>query len=79
MATRTERRDAEAAAPAQKSFTISQFCERNHFSESFYYKIKKLGFGPRELRVLGKILITDEAEIEWLRSGNKSITEPETA
>jgi hypothetical protein len=47
------------------SFTIAEFCVAHRISESFYFKIRGLGLGPRELRKLDKILITKESAAEW--------------
>jgi len=47
------------------AWTISQFCARQSFSRGYFYKIKKLGLGPREMNVNGLIRITVEAEAEW--------------
>ena len=45
--------------------TRLEFCRRNRISESFYHKLKKLGLGPVEMRLLNKTLITFRAEAEW--------------
>jgi hypothetical protein len=48
--------------------TIRGFCLRNKFSPATYYKIKRLGAGPRELRLPGNLIrITPAAEAEWRR------------
>jgi hypothetical protein len=55
---------AAAAAPAAS--TIRQFCESNNISIATYYKIAKLGAGPREMRLPGNLIrISTEAEAEW--------------
>jgi hypothetical protein len=45
--------------------TIKEFCKRNRFSPTTYYELRKLGRGPREMRVLSKVLISPEAERDW--------------
>jgi hypothetical protein len=58
----------QAAGIPRRSFSIPQFCARNgDMSEGFYQKIRKLGLGPRETRILDRIIITEEAESDWLR------------
>jgi len=63
---------AEAAAALQaagiqrKSWTIPQLCARNGISEGFYRKLRKLGKGARETRILDRIIITDDDEAAWL-------------
>jgi hypothetical protein len=56
-----------AAGIPQKSFTIPQFCARHALSEGFYRKMRERGLGPRETRILDRVIITEEAETEWRR------------
>jgi hypothetical protein len=52
--------------PADDSpHTILEFCERNRLSLTSYYELRTRGQGPREMRVLSKVLITPEAERDW--------------
>jgi hypothetical protein len=57
------RKAGEAVAPL--AFTIPEFCRAHRISESFYYKLRPLGLGPQEKRVLDKVLITHEAAARW--------------
>jgi hypothetical protein len=50
------------------SYTIGEFCQAHRISQSFYYKIKALGLGPRERHTLGKITISFEAAADWRNS-----------
>jgi hypothetical protein len=49
------------------SLTIKQFCVRETMSLASYYKMKRLGYGPREMVVPGTeiIRITPTAHREW--------------
>ena len=47
--------------------TILEFCRVNRISVTSYYKLRERGQGPREMRVLSRILITPEAERDWRR------------
>jgi hypothetical protein len=49
------------------SLTIPQFCKVENISIYTYYKIRKLGLGPRELRVPGTNVarVTPKARQEW--------------
>ena len=47
--------------------TIAEFCERNRISHTTYFALRHQKKGPREMRVLGKVLITPEAEADWRR------------
>jgi hypothetical protein len=51
----------------KQSKTIPQFCEIENMSASFFYKMKKLGYGPAVLHVPGTefVRITPEAHAEW--------------
>ena len=57
-----------SAGIPRKSFSIPEFCARHGISPGLYTKLKKLKRGPREINVLDRILITDEAEADWLRA-----------
>jgi hypothetical protein len=46
-------------------YTVQEFCDRNRISITSYYKLRKRGQGPRELRVLSKVQISPEAERDW--------------
>ncbi|MFY9769405.1 MAG: hypothetical protein WBG18_17425 [Xanthobacteraceae bacterium] len=51
----------------QTARTIKEFCARNRISHSTYFELRHQKKGPREMRVLGKVLITPEAEADWRR------------
>jgi hypothetical protein len=70
MSDTSKAKAAEALAAAgipRKSFSIPVFCARNDFSAGFYRKLRKLNLGPRETKILDRIIITDEEEVRWLR------------
>ena len=48
--------------------SISEFCEAHGISEGFFYKLKKQGEGPREMKVGTRTLITFESAAEWRRA-----------
>jgi hypothetical protein len=47
------------------AYTIAEFCAANRIRESFYYKLKKQGRGPRERHVGRRVIITEDANREW--------------
>jgi hypothetical protein len=51
----------------QPSKTIPQFCEVENLSASSYFKLKRLGLGPDEMRFPGTeiVRITPEAHRAW--------------
>ena len=50
------------------AFSIQEFCFRNAISPSTYFKLKRAGLGPNEMRVGNLVRITFEAELEWQRA-----------
>ena len=50
-----------AAPPTPRlALSIPEFCEAHGISEGFFYKLKKQGEGPREMKVGARTLITFE-------------------
>jgi hypothetical protein len=62
----TFRRRSRNRKPGDAHTRLS-FCDRNAISESTYYKLKRLGKGPREIELFGRVIITPEAEADWRR------------
>jgi hypothetical protein len=50
------------------ALSISEFCKAHGISEGFFYKLKKRGEGPREMKVGARALISFEAAAEWRRA-----------
>ena len=50
------------------ALSIPEFCEAHRISEGLYYKLKKQGKGPREMKVGARTLITFESAAEWCRT-----------
>jgi hypothetical protein len=62
----TGRRVGEAAY--LDAFSIDEFCARNGpISRAHYYNLRQAGQAPREMRLLGRVLITAEAAADWRR------------
>jgi predicted DNA-binding transcriptional regulator AlpA len=47
------------------ALSIREFCQAHGISEGFFYKLKKQGEGPREMKVGARTLITFESAAEW--------------
>jgi hypothetical protein len=47
--------------------SIAMFCQVHGISEGLYYKLKKQGRGPREMKVGARTLISFESAAEWRR------------
>jgi hypothetical protein len=48
-----------------RSFTIPEFCKAEGISEPTYYKLKREGLHPDELRYFSVVRITPQARREW--------------
>jgi len=69
------RRQPAAVSPRptpRLALSIPEFCEAHGISEGFYYKLKKQGEGPREMKVGARTLITLESAAEWRRTREKA-------
>jgi hypothetical protein len=47
------------------AYSIREFCAAHRLSQSMYFKMRSMGFGPREMHVGTRILITMEAAAAW--------------
>jgi len=54
------------------ALSIPEFCKAHGISEGFFYKLKKQGKGPREMKVGARTLITLESAAEWRRAREAS-------
>ena len=63
-------RTQSAAVPQtpRLALSIPEFCEAHGISQGFFYKLKKQGEGPREMKVGARTLITFESAAEWRRA-----------
>src|SRR3954454_1085022 len=62
------RTEVAAVSPPRLALSIPEFCEAHGISEGFFYKLKKQGEGPREMKVGARTLITFESAAEWRRA-----------
>ena len=49
------------------AYSIAAFCVAHGISESFYFKLRDQGLGPREMRVGARVLISLESAECWRR------------
>jgi predicted DNA-binding transcriptional regulator AlpA len=49
-------------------YSIREFCESHGISEALYYRMKRRGEGPREMKVGARILISHESAAAWRRA-----------
>jgi hypothetical protein len=57
--------------PFEPSYTIDSFCEAENFTKPYYFKLKKEGRGPREMRDGRLIRITHKARLDWQKEREK--------
>jgi predicted DNA-binding transcriptional regulator AlpA len=50
---------------ARRALTIADFCQAYQISQDHYFKLKRQGKGPREMKLGTKILITLRAAEQW--------------
>src|SRR5262249_33982086 len=62
---RRERREQLRQQIPPACFTVTTFCLAHHISESFFFKLRNDGLGPREMQLGGRILITFEDAAAW--------------
>src|SRR6516225_1250997 len=66
-------------SPARAAFTVSEFCEAHRISQAKYYEMKKEGWGPVEMEVGRRRLISYEAASVWRREREVKTAAPSTA
>ena len=62
-----ERPRPRGPPPPRAAFTVPEFCEAHRISQAKYYEMKKEGWGPVEMEVGRRRLISYEAAAEWRR------------
>lgn len=63
--------------PPRLALSIPEFCKAHGISEGFFYKLKKQGEGPREMKVGARTLITFESAAEWRRTRENQHARPQ--
>jgi len=72
MATRPEVTGRKTTTVERAAYSIREFCVAHRISESFYFKLRARGLGPRELWMLDKVTITNEAAADWRKTNEQS-------
>ncbi|UFX45435.1 hypothetical protein HAP47_0001500 [Bradyrhizobium sp. 41S5] len=60
-----------AAGIERKSWSRTEFCARHGISLGLLKKLRDEGRGPHEVQLFDRIIITDDAEVEWLAANAK--------
>ena len=58
------------------ALSIAEFCWAHGFSEGMFYKMKKQGLTPREMKIGTRTLITFEAAAKWRAEREAASTAP---
>jgi hypothetical protein len=75
MSDRERRRRAEQS---RRSFTIAEWCELRRISVAMYYKLRDQGLAPKTHNAGAKVLISPEADADWIRA-REAESESQTA
>ena len=57
------------------SYTIAEFCAAEHITAPTFYKLKRAGLGPKEMRHGAAIRISHRARLEWQEAREKPTEE----
>lgn len=75
---RQPRRKQEPAPGEEQAYTLRGFCTAHHISMTTYYKLKKDGQAPDEMRVSDRVvLISYEAAARWRKAREDAATKPQ--
>ena len=51
--------------PFEPSYSVAEFCAAEGLTRTTFYKMRRQGFGPREMRIGRVIRITHRARLDW--------------
>ena len=60
--------EKDQSGPVGPSLTIAEFCAKHRISRALLYKLRKAGTGPRMSKVGERVIITAEAEAQYIGS-----------
>ena len=66
----------QVSTSASALLTLAQFCSDHGISKSFYYKLKKQGRGPAEIKLGSLTMISAESASRWRRRMERESREP---
>lgn len=52
----------------RKAYSIDEFCKAHGISRATFYNLRKIGKAPREMVVMARKIISEEAANEWRRN-----------
>jgi hypothetical protein len=70
----THERPMPRGLPPRAAFTVPEFCEAHRISQAKYYEMKKEGWGPIEMEVGRRRLISYEAASVWRRERETAVS-----
>ena len=67
------RPEGTGRAPVERvTYNISEFCTAHGISRFTYYKMKKDGIGPREMRIGDRGFISIESAAKWRKAQERA-------
>jgi hypothetical protein len=68
------RRQQPRAPPDEiiDAMSIAEFCRRHSLSEPLYYKLQKLGLGPKTFKAGSRTLISTESAAKWRKAQERA-------
>jgi hypothetical protein len=66
MSDREKERRAEQSRRDRGSFTVTEWCEYRRISRAMFYKLAEQGRAPLTHNAGAKVLISGEADAQWL-------------
>jgi predicted DNA-binding transcriptional regulator AlpA len=64
---RRNQKKTPAPLADRKALSVNEFCDVHGISRAFFYKLRKLGRGPVEMKIAARTLISIEAAAAWRR------------
>lgn len=55
----------------QNAYSIKRFCESHDISIPTFFRLRKIGKGPKVIKLGRKVLISREAAAEWRKNMEK--------
>jgi hypothetical protein len=64
----SDRKRSTVPPPPPAAYSIKQFAAAHGISLSTYFKLQREGLGPKEMKVLGRKMISLESAAAWRRA-----------
>jgi hypothetical protein len=78
MPDREKERRAAQSRRDRGSFTLREWCDHRRVSMAMFYKLRGMGLAPKTHRAGSKNLISDQADLEWVRAREADTADSES-